>query len=53
MGWTPTQVRAETYGDFAAAFKGWQLSQGITGEAKGMSQDKLKEMMARYPDKAA
>ena len=51
MGWTPTMVRGETYGDFMAAFRGWQMGQGTDTRRKTMSRTDLEALMRRYPDK--
>ncbi len=50
---SPNEVRSTSYGDFQAAFRGWQLSQGIDPEEQTRGRirhDDLKSLMARFPD---
>lgn len=53
MGLSPLEVRRTGYGDFQAAFRGWQMSQGIEPEGSKQGRimrDDLRALMDKYPD---
>lgn len=55
MGMSPNEVRVTTFGDLQAAFRGWQMSQGIDPESASrgsFDRSDLNGLMARFPDEA-
>lgn len=51
MGIGPNEVRELSLSDLAAAFQGWQMSQGIEPPLNESDVERLDSLMARYPDK--
>lgn len=51
MGWRPQDVRAASLSDFAAAFRGWKMSQGIKDEEREITAEDrawLDDMLRKY-----